>query len=169
MNLRGFRRAETIGISAGCAVDRNEPPEHYESVALPAELHQLMNLQRTADLDFANQPLSRIWRAPIRFQNTTGHFENMASLLFSAVVMIPYFLINVNLFSFKLFVFLLSAPDNTQRILSFLLCRAFLAFYHLYKHTLPFFRPSLLNSLSYFSGFRHLFPFSPFFFCLHKV
>ena len=40
MNLRGLRRAETIGISAGCAVDGNEPPEYYESVALPAELHQ---------------------------------------------------------------------------------------------------------------------------------
>ena len=40
MNLLGSRRAETIGISAGCSVDGKEPPEHYESVALPAELHQ---------------------------------------------------------------------------------------------------------------------------------
>ena len=46
MNLRGFRRAETIGISAGCAVDGNEPPEHYESVALPAELHQRGAIRR---------------------------------------------------------------------------------------------------------------------------
>ena len=43
MNLRGSRRAETIGISAGCSVDGKEPPEHYESAALPTELHQLMN------------------------------------------------------------------------------------------------------------------------------